>query len=304
MDRREPALDPGTEKHLELSVFETKFDVTDFIGSVSEQLIAKSKVDAGPFDPKPFIQTFEAAIDKLIAVRKDVQTKTEQMEKSVRVSEREYSKKMADLNRGFDSVGNSFSSMESRMNEVGSTAIRIGEQLETIHIERQRAQAAYDLIDYYNQFSRGDTSRLDALKKEGRAGRRQVAILLRRLNTVAKEVDLPSAEKTREAIDKYCEKFEKEMLYLFDRSYRRGDPKIMHHCAQTLLDFNGGVSCVQVYVNQHDFFINRARQNTQTDDSLLWKLLPDPGSSPPKTEQGLTELFNKFGPPWTQKCRS
>ncbi len=54
------------------------------------------------FDPKPFIQTFEAAIDKLIAVRKDVQTRTEQMEKSVRVSEREYSKKMSDLNRGFE----------------------------------------------------------------------------------------------------------------------------------------------------------------------------------------------------------
>lgn len=72
---------------------------------------------------------------------------------------------------------------------------RVGEQLETIHIERQRAQAAYDLIDYYNQFSRGDTTRLDTLKKEGRVGRRQVAILLRRLNTVAKEVDLPSAEK-------------------------------------------------------------------------------------------------------------
>jgi hypothetical protein len=35
-------------------------------------------------------------------VRKDVQTKTEQMEKSVRVAEREYSKKMTELNRGFD----------------------------------------------------------------------------------------------------------------------------------------------------------------------------------------------------------
>jgi hypothetical protein len=35
-------------------------------------------------------------------VRKDVQTKTEQMEKSVRVAEREYSKKMAELNRGFE----------------------------------------------------------------------------------------------------------------------------------------------------------------------------------------------------------
>jgi exocyst complex component 5 len=38
----------------------------------------------------------------LISVRKDVQTKTEQMEKSARVAEREYSKKMADLNRGFE----------------------------------------------------------------------------------------------------------------------------------------------------------------------------------------------------------
>lgn len=54
------------------------------------------------FDPEPFIRTFEAAVDKLITLRKDVQTKTEQMEKSVRVAEREYSKKMADLNRGFE----------------------------------------------------------------------------------------------------------------------------------------------------------------------------------------------------------
>jgi hypothetical protein len=54
------------------------------------------------FDPKPFISTFEAAVDRLIALRKENQAKTEQMEKSVRVAEREYSKKMSDLNRGFE----------------------------------------------------------------------------------------------------------------------------------------------------------------------------------------------------------
>lgn len=70
-----------------------------------------------------------------------------------------------------------------------------GDQLETVHIERQRAQAAYDLIDYYNKFSKGDTARLDALRKEGRSGRRLVAVILRRLNTVAKEVDLPNADQ-------------------------------------------------------------------------------------------------------------
>jgi len=54
------------------------------------------------FDPKPFLQKFEVAVDKLISLRKEIQEKTEQMEKSVRVGEREYSKKMADLNRSFD----------------------------------------------------------------------------------------------------------------------------------------------------------------------------------------------------------
>ncbi|KAJ7068468.1 exocyst complex protein [Mycena amicta] len=292
--RAAPTLDPSVEEHLQLSAFKAKFDVTEFVGNVSEKLIAQSKQTAGPFDPKPFINTFEAAVDRLIAVRKDVQGKTEQMEKGVRISEREYSKKMAELNRGFETVGNSFSGMESRMNEVSSTAVRIGEQLETVHIERQRAQAAYDLIDFYGQFSRGDTTRLDTLRKDGRAGRRQVAVLLRRLNTVAKEVDLPTGDTTRENIEKYCEKFEKEMLGLFDRCYRRGDPKMMHHCAQTLLEFNGGASCVQVYVNQHDFFINSAREAKPAEDALLWNVLPDPDASPPKTELGLTELFTEI----------
>ena len=70
-----------------------------------------------------------------------------------------------------------------------------GEQLESVHQHRERAKAAYDLVDYYNQFSRDDISRLDSLKKEGKEGRRQVAVILRRLVIVAKEVDLPYAEQ-------------------------------------------------------------------------------------------------------------
>ncbi|KAG8218675.1 exocyst complex component Sec10-like protein [Butyriboletus roseoflavus] len=291
LDRIE--LDLTIEGQLIIDTFQGKFDVKDFVGSVSERLIAQSKTSSGPFDPKPFIRTFEAAVDRLIAIRKDVQTKTEQLEKSVRVSEREYSKKMAELNKGFEGVGSSFSTMENKLNEVGRTAIRMGEKLESVHIERQRAQAAHDLIDYYNQFSRGDTTRLDTLKKEGKGGRREVAVILRRLTTVAKEVDLPNAEKTRENIDKYCEKFEKDMLYLFDKCYRKGDPKMMHHCAQTLLDFNGGTSCVQVYVNQHDFFMNKIREHVDHSDNL-WSTISNPDESAPRAESGLTELFGEI----------
>jgi hypothetical protein len=85
------------------------------------------------------------------------------------------------------------------------------------------------------------------------------------------------ALQTRDTIEKFCERFEKEMLKSFDRYYRKGDPKAMavsgtsllpevllsafllQHCAQTLQDFNGGQSCIQIYVNQHDFFISKER---------------------------------------------
>ncbi|KAG8901835.1 Exocyst complex component 5 [Tulasnella sp. 408] len=254
-------VDPAIQDLLKISTFSSdKFDIKDFIASMSEKLIAQSKAEPGPFDPKPFIRTFESAVDVLIDLRKDVQKKTEREEQSCKTAEKEYSKKLSELNKGFESVGKSFNGMESKITEVGRTAVRIGEQLESIHIARQRAQAAHDIVSYWNQFSRGDTTKIEALRKEGREGRQQVAVLLRRLTAVSKELDVKNATR---------------------------------HCAQTLLEFNGGASCVQIYVNQHDFFISKSRVNetTSIEETHLWEILPDPDASLPKKDLGLAALL-------------
>ncbi|CUA70358.1 Exocyst complex component sec10 [Schizosaccharomyces pombe 972h-] [Rhizoctonia solani] len=290
------AMDPSVENLLGTRTFDDQFDIKEFVSSISENLILQSNQEPGPFDPRPFIRNFEAAVDKLLVIRKDIQKKTEMLEKSVKSAEEEYNQKMVDLNSGFEAVGRSFAAMESKITEVGRSAIRIGEQLESVHLGRQRAQAAYDLFDHYNRLSRGDTSSLETLKKEtkSREGTRQVAIILRRLNIVAKEVDVPGADTTRENIERYCEKFEKDMLKLFDRYYRKGDPKMMARCAQTLLEFNGGSSCVQMYVNQHDFFISENRVQGPDDTTLVWQSLPDPYAAAPKKEPGLSTIFTEI----------
>lgn len=36
---------------------------------------------------------------------------------------------------------------------------------------------------------------------------------------------------------------------------------VKQHCAKALLEFNGGHSCVQIYVNQHDFFMLHSKVN-------------------------------------------
>lgn len=83
-------------------------------------------------------------------------------------------------------------------------------------------------------------------KEGGKEGRAKVAVAARRLMSLAKEVEgVEGAEavsftspseiitltshhsQTRDTIEKYCERFEKDMLRLFDRYYRKGDPKAM-----------------------------------------------------------------------------
>lgn len=93
---------------------------------------------------------------------------------------------------------------------------RAGEQLESIDKVRQRASEAHDIILYYLEFSKGDISRcaascvsrlrnnershrLETLRKEGgRDGRAKVAVISRKLASVAREVeDIEGGEAVR-----------------------------------------------------------------------------------------------------------
>ncbi len=64
--------------------------------------------------------------------------------------------------------------MESRIGDVGKTAIRIGEQLETIDKERSKASESRDIIEYFMEFQDGNTERLDALRQGGEEGQLKV----------------------------------------------------------------------------------------------------------------------------------
>jgi hypothetical protein len=216
---------------------------------------------------------------------------------SVRVSESAYTSKLHDLSSHFASASASFSSLENRFSEVGRTAMHIGEQLQTIDRMRTRAAEAHDLIEYYYQFARGDTSKLERLRKEGgRDGRLRTAVIARRLGAISREVDIAGSEQTRDTIDRFAERFERDMLKLFDRFYRKSDPKMMSHIAKVLQSFNGGHSCVQIYVNQHDFFISKDRvgQRQEVEQSAMWATIADPDAMPPKGERSLQALFDEI----------
>ena len=216
------------------------------------------------------MRSFEGAARSLQGLRKDLEGNVQDLESTVQIADSAYSKKIHELTKSFDAVGTSFGGLEEKISEIGKVSVRVGEQLEMIDKQRRRAVEAHALIQYYYQFARGDASQLEAFRKEGgREGRLKTAVVARRLQAISREIDVEGADKTRDEIDRYCERFERDMLKLFDKFYRKSDPRMMAHIAKVLQNFNGGQSCVQLYVNQHDFFISKDRilETARVEDS-------------------------------------
>lgn len=150
--------------------------------------------------------------------------------------------------------------------------------MESLHNLRSVAQSASLILSYYLSLSQPPAPASTQLNPEGnpspaeppqtpldalfatrtsREGRARLAIILRRLSTLAKDVvenasaaasnaqdnardsdddkgrlvklraDVDKAIRIRDEVEKYAERFEKECLRLFDRSYRKGDVRMM-----------------------------------------------------------------------------
>lgn len=100
---------------------------------------------------------------------------------------------------------------------------------------------------------------------------------------------------TREILEKFCETLEQDLLKQFNNSYRKQNFDDMMECAKVLHDFNGGASVIAVFVNQHQFFIDRDQLITDevTMDGETWDQLADPDAEPPSVEPSLQSLIDE-----------
>ena len=85
------------------------------------------------------------------------------------------------------------------------------------------------------------------------------------------------------------------MLKSFQDYYRRQNFGGMRDCANVLHDFNGGASVVGLFVNQHQFFIERSQLITEevSGDAKTWEPLADPDAELPGVEPSLQSLIDE-----------
>ncbi|KAK3945297.1 exocyst complex component sec10 [Diplogelasinospora grovesii] len=227
------------------------------------------------------------------------------------------------LNNPTSASNGSFSSNgangNSRSDGGGNIAVQIGEKLEELDRKRRKAQDANFLIQCWTEVTEtGQVTSLEEIQRQGGAENKvRCAVIARQLMRISQRLDPVSwgqqmngfrgngitngvignvrKHNTREALEKFSEVLEQDLLKQFNNSYRRQNFDDMMECAKVLHDFNGGASVIATFVNQHQFFIDRDQLITDevTTDGELWDQLADPDSDPPGVEPSLQSLIDE-----------
>ena len=252
---------------------------------------------------------------------------------SVRRAEQQHDQTLDTLGRKLDQSIDSFERLDISLsspdgagsnNRVshadigGNIAVQIGEKLEDLDKQRRRALDANFLIQCWLEVSEtGELISLEEVRRQGGGeGKVRCAIIARQLMKISQRLDQYSWKQTngskkingvtngnpsykgvntKELIEKFSETLEKDLLKQFDSSYRKQNFDDMMECAKVLHDFNGGASVVALFVNQHQFFIDRNQLITDevTTDGETWDKLADPDSDPPGVEPSLQSLVDE-----------
>ncbi|KAI1105257.1 exocyst complex component Sec10 [Jackrogersella minutella] len=310
------------------------FIVRDFVDDLAESAISLNR-RSGPalqaFDPKPLIRTFENALQGLSSLSEELQAKESDLLSQARRAEIQHDQTVDTLGRKLDQSINQFEALDLTLNNPndndrgsrgeagGNIAVQIGEKLEELDRKRRRALDANFLIQCWLQVSEtGELTLLQDIQRQGGAENKvRCAVIAHQLmrisqrldpiswgqqnglyrNGIVRNGDMNDERKynTREILEKFCETLEQDLLKQFNNSYRKQNFDDMKECAKVLYDFNGGASVIAVFVNQHQFFIDRDQLITDevTMDGETWDQLADPDSEPPGVEPSLQSLVDE-----------
>lgn len=308
--------------------------VKDFVESLSDSAVPTSRRSAGSasnanaptqaFDPKPLIRAFEQALTRLKTLSEDLELRENELSGSVRRAEAQHNQNVQarerELERAVDSFHDLERSLDGDVEAGGNAAVRIGERLEELDKQRQRAQDAKFILQCWLEVSeRGDLSSLEDVRRMGGGdGKVRCAHIARQLLKISQRLEPQtngtkhvngvngtngdgangysrSGYQPKEAIEKFLEALEKDLLKQFDDFYRKQNFEGMRECALALKDFNDGASVMGLFINQHQFFIDRSQLVTEeiTGDTETWERLADPDTEPPGVEPGLQSLIDE-----------
>lgn len=209
-------------------------------------------------DPKPYIRTFEAVLHELERLQSQVSKTEENAAIDVKNSELKHCQNIITSSQKIATVLRDFGALDDTVGDISTATSMLNGRLEKLSLQYEKSVESSFLINsYLNLNKRGSSADLEKLWDSNiPSDKRKCANVVRQLQVLSRKLeDVDNGERARDTVDKFAEKLERDLLNDFDNAYRSADLVAMKESADVLTDFNGGSSVVQMFVNQHDYFI-------------------------------------------------
>jgi hypothetical protein len=249
------------------------FQLKEYIEEVTRQADGKA-----PSELEGLINAFEDALGETQRFKLAVQAQIDELRGSLcgsgdSAAASQLHRDAVSLMTSFDRAGAVFGQLERRFDQVGNVVVGAGQQMERLHAEKRRAQDAKEILQTFIGFTEGPAEAAIKLEAQIMSGALEARVrgaeTLRRLTVVAGQ-EIPGAEEGVRAVHELAQAVENGLLADFHEAFEEGGREAeMRVAAAVLLALNGGQSCIQSFVNQHDFFLQPV-----TSDSLLTRYHP------------------------------
>lgn len=295
--------------------------VSDVLPSLQEQeqedeegasrgIVSKSAAAGSTFaEAERLLPLFKDTRRELVDLSYQVDARLEKLKKEVALHDSNHRKTLAELEKGVETLFESFSRLDSRISGVGQTAARIGDHLQSADAQRETASQTIELIKYLMEFnSLGDLLELSPLfSDDSRVA--EAAAVAQKLRSIAEGdivtggqgtglTSVKGASNPNRGLDvavtnlqDYCNELENRLLARFDAASQRRELSTMAECAKISSQFDKGANAMIRYVGSRPMFLDLEVMNAD-----IRTVLGEQGSQASATNlaRGLSMLYKEI----------
>ncbi|MCP9260594.1 Exocyst complex component 5 [Dirofilaria immitis] len=261
------------------------FDAIDFVERLAWRLTG-GKDDINVTDLKT---KFEEEIGNLQLLSEQFQSKISSLEQQCSNDKREYLNVLHKLHEQNADAMDKLKQLDSIMQTVSTKVVHLGDQLESVHLPRARANEALQLMKHFDEFLADQPLSSDIFTDPDKL--LESAAMIQKLSSISQELAKDKYSNVQIRIAHKYDEIERLMLEEFVRAHRQGNWQRMHEIAAILADFKGYSQCLDAFVEHMQ--INAFRGDIVFDDilSLCQKTQPMLKEIFPNPDQVMSKLI-------------
>ncbi|ODQ80096.1 hypothetical protein BABINDRAFT_35695 [Babjeviella inositovora NRRL Y-12698] len=267
-------LDDKTRKLLDLDNFLGDLTVNEFVERLSKdhQMKQDNVQSLSYLDPKPYIRTFESTLRELKLKNAEIVARQEACAAEAARHDIAHSKNVVALAATSRAISANFGGLDRQVSNIIGKIGPLGDQLTRLTQQRNRALDTQFLLRCYQAFhTRGACAELAELQTStDHTLKMTCAKTVRQLLVLAHKIDGDTAYNS---IAEFGLRMEEEFIGLFQELSVNDHFDIMADIADILIEFNGGESVINTFVDDNDIF--REREEPDLAASPLWDELSD-----------------------------